>query len=97
MSALSLEAAGFAARGKGVELALNGEIRLGGRIPITTMGGMKARGNPAGASGLYQIVEAVEQLRGEAGANQVANARLAMTQNIGGSGATVVTSILERI
>ncbi|MCW1968995.1 MAG: thiolase domain-containing protein [Anaerolineae bacterium] len=95
MSALSLEAAGFAARGRGVGLALDGEIRLGGRIPITTMGGMKARGNPAGASGLYQIVEAALQLRGEAGANQVANARLAMTQNIGGSGATVITSILE--
>jgi acetyl-CoA C-acetyltransferase len=97
MSALSLEAAGFAPRGKGVALALDGEIQLGGRVPITTMGGMKARGNPTGASGIYQVVEAALQLRGEAGKNQIHNARLALTQNIGGSGATVVTSILERI
>jgi acetyl-CoA C-acetyltransferase len=95
MSALSLEAAGFASRGKGVALALGGEIGLGGRIPITTMGGLKARGHPVGATGMYQIVEVATQLRGDAGKNQVANARLGMAQNIGGSGATVVTSILE--
>lgn len=97
MSALSLEAAGFAPRGRGVALAIENEIGLGGRIPITTMGGLKARGHPVGATGIYQIVEVVEQLREEAGANQVKNARLGMAQNIGGSGATVVTTILERI
>ena len=95
MSALSLEAAGFAPRGKGLALALDGEIGLGGRIPITTMGGLKARGHPVGATGMYQIVEVATQLRGEAGANQVKEARLGMAQNIGGSGATVVTTILE--
>ena len=97
MSALSLEACGFAARGKGVRLAMDGEIGLRGRIPITTMGGLKARGNPVGATGLYQLVEVAQQLRGEAGDNQVANARLGMAQNIGGSGGTVVTTILERL
>jgi acetyl-CoA C-acetyltransferase len=97
MSALSLEAAGFAERGKGVRLALKDEIALNGRIPICTMGGLKARGHPVGATGMYQIVEAVQQLRGEAGANQVADCRLGMTQNIGGSGATVVTHIFERV
>jgi acetyl-CoA C-acetyltransferase len=97
MSALSLEAAGFAPRGKGVALALEGEIGIGGRVPITTMGGLKARGHPVGATGMYQIVEVAGQLREEAGANQVKNARLGMAQNIGGSGATVVTTILERI
>jgi acetyl-CoA C-acetyltransferase len=97
MSALSLEAAGFAPRGKGVGLALDGEIGLGGCIPITTMGGLKARGHPVGATGMYQIVEVAEQLREQAGANQVKNARLGMAQNIGGSGATVVTTILEKI
>ncbi len=97
MSALSLEAAGFAPRGQGVRLAMEGEIGLNGRIPITTMGGLKARGHPVGATGMYQIVEVVEQLREEAGANQVKNARLGMAQNIGGSGATVVTTILERL
>ncbi len=97
MSALSLEAAGFAPRGKGVALALDGEIGLKGRVPITTMGGLKARGHPVGATGMYQIVEVATQLRGQAGANQIEDARLGMAQNIGGSGATVVTTILERI
>ncbi len=77
-------------------MAMDGEIGLTGRMPITTMGGLKARGHPVGATGVYQIVEVVTQLRGEAGANQVKNARLGMAQNIGGSGATVVTNILER-
>jgi acetyl-CoA C-acetyltransferase len=97
MSALSLEAAGFAPRGKGVRLGLDGEIGIGGRLPITTMGGLKARGHPVGATGMYQIVEVAQQLRGEAGLNQVRNAALGMAQNIGGSGATVVTTILERV
>jgi acetyl-CoA C-acetyltransferase len=97
MSALSLEANGFAERGQGTWLAQDGEIGLGGKIPITTRGGLKARGHPVGATGLYQIVEAVQQLRGEAGENQVKNARLGMTQNIGGSGATIITHIFERI
>jgi acetyl-CoA C-acetyltransferase len=95
MSALSLEASGFAERGKGVQLAQAGEIRREGRIPICTMGGLKARGHPVGATGVYQVVEVVQQLRGEAGANQIANARLGMAQNIGGTGATVITHILE--
>ena len=95
MSALSLEAAGFAPRGKGVGLAQEGHITPGGRIPITTMGGLKARGHPVGATGMYQIVELATQLRGDAGKCQIANARLGMAQNIGGSGATVVTTILE--
>lgn len=97
MSALSLEASGFAERGRGTWLARDGEISREGRIPVTTRGGLKARGHPVGATGLYQIVEAVQQLRGEAGDNQVNNARLGMTQNIGGSGATIVTHIFERV
>ena len=95
MSALSLEAAGFAERGKGVWLAEAGEIALAGKIPMATMGGLKARGHPVGATGVYQVVEVVQQLRRQAGPNQVANARLGMAQNIGGSGATVITHILE--
>lgn len=97
MAALSLEASGFAGRGQGTWLARDGEITLEGKIPICTQGGLKARGHPVGATGLYQIVEAVQQLRGEAGENQVANARLGMTQNIGGSGATIITHIFERV
>lgn len=96
MAALSLEACGFASPGTGVRLGLDGDIQLGGRIPIATMGGLKARGHPVGATGLYQLVEATLQLRGEAGRQQVDGARIAMTQNIGGSGATIATHILEK-
>jgi acetyl-CoA C-acetyltransferase len=94
MAALSLEACGFADRGQGVRLALDGQIGPRGRIPIATRGGLKARGHPVGATGVYQIVEIVQQLRGECGATQVEGARVGMAQNIGGSGATVVTHIL---
>ena len=94
MAALSLEACGFAQPGHGTDLALDGEIGLRGRIPISTMGGLKARGHPIGATGIYQIVELVKQLRGEAGANQV-ECSLGMAQNLGGSGATAITHILE--
>lgn len=96
MAALSLEAAGFAEPGKGVDLAQNGEITIQGRIPISTMGGLKGRGHPVGATGVYELVDLVTQLRGDAGANQVANAHIGMTQNIGGTGATVATHILAR-
>lgn len=95
MSVLALEACGFAERGCGTRLGLDGEIGIDGRVPICTLGGLKARGHPVGATGVYQLVEAVQQLRGEAGANQVAQAHVAMTQNIGGSGATVITHILQ--
>jgi len=96
MAALSLEACGFAAPGQGVLLAQSGQITPSGRIPIATMGGLKARGHPVGATGLYQLVEATLQLREAAGEAQIEDARIAMTQNIGGSGATVVTHILRR-
>jgi len=94
MAALSLEACGFAERGKGVRLAQEGAIGLKGRIPISTLGGLKARGHPWGASGVYQVVEVATQLRGEAGASQI-DGRLGMAQSLGGSGATAVTHILE--
>ena len=94
MSALSLEAAGFAPRGAGVQMAVEGEIGIGGRLPISTMGGLKARGHPVGATGVYQVVEVVRQLTDQAGANQVESATIGMAQNIGGSGATVVTHVL---
>jgi acetyl-CoA C-acetyltransferase len=94
MAALSLEAAGFAARGEGWRMAQEEKIGIDGELPISTMGGLKSRGHPVGATGVYQIVEVVQQLTGRAGANQVQGARLGMAQNIGGSGATVVTHIL---
>ena len=96
MATLSLEAASFCGRGQGTFLARDGEIAIDGRVPISTMGGLKARGHPVGATGVYEIVDVVTQLRGEAGANQVPGAAIGMTQNIGGTGATVVTHILAR-
>jgi acetyl-CoA C-acetyltransferase len=94
MSALSLEACGFAERGQGVRLGLDGEIGTNGRVPICTRGGLKARGHPVGATGMYQIVEVVQQLRGECDKTQVDGAKIGMAQNIGGSGATILTHIL---
>ena len=96
MSALSLEACGFAERGQGIRLGLEGEITPGGGIPIATRGGLKARGHPVGATGVYQLVEVIQQLRGECGLTQVADARIGMTQNIGGSGSFIISHILRR-
>lgn len=95
LAALSLEAAGFAERGQGWQLARDGHIARNGSIPISTFGGLKARGNPLGATGVYQIVEVTQQLRGEAGACQVPGARVGMAQNLGMIGATAVTHILQ--
>ena len=95
MTALSLEACGFAKRGQGVRLGLDNEIHPKGRVPVCTRGGLKARGHPVGATGMYQIVEVVQQLRGECGETQVDGARVGMAQNIGGSGATILTHILR--
>jgi acetyl-CoA C-acetyltransferase len=95
MAALSLEASGFAERGQGVRLALDNEIGIDGRIPVCTRGGLKARGHPVGATGMYQLVEVAQQLRGECGKTQVDGVRIGMAQNIGGSGATILTHILR--
>ena len=93
MACLQLEAAGFAESGKAWRLAVEDEISLRGQIPITTMGGLKARGHPIGATGLYQACEIVLQLTGRAGENQVPNAEIGMMQSIGGAASTVLTHI----
>jgi acetyl-CoA C-acetyltransferase len=92
---LSLEAAGFAKRGKGWKLPMDGSIALTGQIPCATQGGLKARGNPGGATGVYQAVEAVMQLRGQAGVNQITGARYALIQCLGGPASIAVTHVLE--
>lgn len=95
MAALSLEAAGFCPRGKGPRLANEGKLRYDAEIPVATMGGLKARGHPVGATGLYQLCEVTQQLRGEAGLTQVNRPSYGMAQNIGGSGSNVITHILQ--
>ncbi|MCO5183579.1 MAG: thiolase domain-containing protein [Anaerolineae bacterium] len=96
MAALSLESSGFVEPGQGVPFAQSGAIFPNGGLPIQTMGGLKARGHPVGATGVYQIVEATQQMRGTAGDAQIDGVEIAMTQNIGGSGATIVTHILGK-
>jgi acetyl-CoA C-acetyltransferase len=95
-AALSLEAAGFALPGEACKLAQTGQFNLDGKLPICTMGGLKARGNPLGATGVYQLVEATQQLRGSAGPTQLPNPRRALVQSLGGPASTAVTQVLER-
>jgi acetyl-CoA C-acetyltransferase len=96
-AALQLEAVGFALRGEGWKLAAENVIHLKGRIPCATMGGMKARGFAGGAAGVYQAVEAAIQLRGQAEANQIPNAKTALIQSLGGPASTAVSHILQRL
>jgi acetyl-CoA C-acetyltransferase len=93
-AALALEAAGYAPRGRGWQLAHNGAISREGSIPILTFGGSKARGEVGGATGVYQVAEVALQLQGRAEANQVPGARFGMAQCIGGAGATAATTVL---
>ena len=97
LTALALEALGLSERGGGWAWAEDAgrRIALDGDMPISSFGGLKSRGNPSGATGIYQAVEAALQLRGEAGDNQAAGAKHALVQNIGGLGATVATHILS--
>ena len=94
MSCLQLEAVGFAQPGTGWRLASENQIALDGSIPITTMGGLKARGHPIGATALYQVCEIVQQLTGQSNSNQLAAPHFGMLQSIGGAGTTVLTHIL---
>ena len=97
LSALQLEALGLAEHGQGWKLAADGAIGRDGSLPISTFGGLKARGNPLGATGVYQALEVALQLRRDAGDNQVANARLGLALNLGGIGSTAVAHVLERV
>jgi len=91
---LAVEACGLAAPGAGWRWLQETDISISGKLPMLTMGGNKARGFPLGAAGVYQIAEAVMQLREEAGENQVSGARTALIQSMGGPAANVFTHIL---
>ena len=84
-------------RGQGWKLAAEGQIALNGRIPCATLGGLKARGFPGGAAGVYQAVEAVLQLWGQAEANQIPDAEYALIQSLGGPASTAVSHVLQRV
>ena len=92
-----IEAAGLVEKGKGGEAARTGFTALGGRVPVNTSGGLKSKGHPVGASGIAQAIEVFEQLRGDAGPRQVEDARIGLTQNMGGSGASAVAHVFRRV
>jgi acetyl-CoA C-acetyltransferase len=93
---LAYEDLGFCKAGEGGKLAESGETKLGGRIPVNTSGGLKAKGHPVGATGTGQAYEVYLQLTGRAGKRQVRDAEIALTHNVGGSGATATVHIYGR-
>jgi acetyl-CoA C-acetyltransferase len=92
-----IEALGFVEKGKGGPAAKDGFTAVGGCIPVNTSGGLKSKGHPVGATGIAQAIEIFQQLRGEAGERQVENARIGLTQNMGGSGASSVVHIFQGV
>lgn len=97
VAGLSVEALGLSKRGEGARDARDGKFDIKGKVPISTYGGLKGRGNPVGATGIYQIVEAYHQLVGKAKANQVVDAKIGLTHNMGGIDSTAVVHILRRV
>jgi len=93
---VATEDLGFCKKGEGGKLLDEKETEIGGRIPVNTSGGLKAVGHPVGATGIKQAIEIVLQLRGKAGKRQVKDAKIGLTHNVGGSGATAVVHIFSR-
>jgi acetyl-CoA C-acetyltransferase len=92
---IASEDLGFTTKGQGGPFAASGATAIGGQIPINTSGGLKSKGHPVGATGVGQLCDIVMQLRGDAGERQVAKHNIGLAQNLGGSGATCVVTILE--
>lgn len=97
LALLELEALGVCERGRAADLVTKGAIRLSGEVPVCTFGGLKARGDVGSANTLYQIAEATLQLRGEAGENQVENARRGVVVSLHGIGLSAGVCVLERV
>lgn len=91
----AIEDLGFFPKGEGGKAVEGGFTEIDGRIPVNPSGGLKAKGHPVGATGIAQVIEIVEQLRGEAEGRQVRGAKKGLTHNLGGSGGTVIVFILE--
>ena len=94
---LAMEDLGFYKKGKASAAITKGETTLGKsrHLVVNTSGGLKGCGHPVGATGIKQIVEVMDQLRGRAGARQIKGAKIGLTHNVGGSGATAVVHILK--
>ncbi len=93
---ITLEDIGFCKKGQGGKFSLEGETALNSKISVNPSGGLKAKGHPVGATGIYQVIEVFHQLRNEAGKRQVTNNNIGVTHNIGGSGATCVVNVFSR-
>ncbi len=93
---LSLEELGFVEKGFGARYVSEGNVRRDGELPVNTFGGLKARGNPVGATGIYQVAEIALQLLGEAGRCQVEDAEVGLAENLGGVASTATITILRR-
>jgi acetyl-CoA C-acetyltransferase len=94
---MALQDLGLFKRGEAGKAVLEGQCQIGGKIAVNTSGGLKARGHPIGATGVAQIVEIAEQLRGSADKRQVENAKYGLAQSSGGMGSAVVVSVMEAI
>jgi len=93
----SYEDLGFAPIGKGGELIRSGKVNLDGVLPINPSGGLKAKGHPISVTGLAQIYEITNQLRGKCGERQVKNPKIGLCHNIGGTGGSVTVHILRKV
>ena len=92
---MAIEDLGFVEKGEGGKAVEEGWTDIGDRIPVNTSGGLKARGNPLGATGIAQIVEICHQLQSKADKRQVEGARIGLAHNMGGTGGTAVVHVLE--
>ena len=92
---IATEDLGFVEKGQGGPYASAGCTALNGSRPVNTSGGLKSKGHPVGATGVAQICDVVLQLRGEAGERQIKKHSLGLAQNLGGSGATAVVTVLS--
>lgn len=90
---MSYEDLGFCPIGKSGQLIDSGETCLGGRLPVNTSGGLKAKGHPVGATGTAQTYEIYMQLTGQADKRQVKGAKVGLTHNVGGAGATAAVHV----
>lgn len=91
----AIEDLGFVKKGEGGKAIDNKITTLDGSLPVNTSGGLKAKGHPVGATGVAQIVEIVQQLKGDAEKRQVPDVRIGLAHNVGGSGASCTVHIME--
>lgn len=93
---VAYEDLGFARKGEGMKLIREGQVEIGGKIPVNPSGGLKCKGHPVGATGAAQLYEIFLQLRGEAERRQVEGAEVGLAHNLGGPGASAVVTICKR-